>query len=110
MSIDYKHGLATQPVKGVVAGTAAGMATAIGASTLVPGIALPVMIAMGAILGAFNGGVIGLVTRLRPSPSRAVVSVIDPLIAGDEARPIRASPPRRSSPAPGPFPVPARPQ
>lgn len=77
MSIDYKHGLATQPVKGVVAGTAAGVATAIGASTLVPGIALPVMIAMGAFLGAFNGGLLG-VSRLHKSGVRATVSVIDP--------------------------------
>jgi hypothetical protein len=78
MSMDYKHGLASQPVRGVVAGTAAGVAVAIGASTLVPGILLPVMIALGAVFGAFNGGLLGLVTRLHRSPARAAVSVIDP--------------------------------
>jgi hypothetical protein len=43
----------------------------------VPGIALPAVILMGAFLGAFNGGLMGLVTRVRRSPSRAAVSVID---------------------------------
>jgi hypothetical protein len=78
MSIDYKHRLTTQPVRGVVAGTAAGVAVAIGASTLVPGILLPVMIALGALFGAFNGGLLGLVTRLHRSPASAAVRVIDP--------------------------------
>jgi len=85
MSIDYKHRLTTQPVRDVVAGTAAGVAVAIGASILVPGILLPVMIALGALLGALNGGLLGLVTRLRPSPLRAAVSLIDLPIAGDRA-------------------------
>ncbi len=30
-----------------------------------PGVALPVMIAMGAFYGAFNGGLIGVVHRLQ---------------------------------------------
>ncbi len=65
MSINYREAVAAQPVKGALAGTAAGVALALGGSTLVPGVALPVMIAMGAFYGAFNGGLIGVVHRLQ---------------------------------------------
>jgi hypothetical protein len=57
--------LATSGMSGALAGTAGGVALGVGAAGIVPGIDLGVLIAMGVLFGAFNGGLFGLLTRLR---------------------------------------------
>ncbi len=49
---------------GALAGTAGGAALGAGAAGVVPGIGLEVLIASGVLLGAFNGGLFGLLSRL----------------------------------------------
>jgi predicted ABC-type sugar transport system permease subunit len=51
------------PVTGGLAGGAAGVAIAFGGSALLPALGLPVLIAMGAFYGAFNGALLGFITR-----------------------------------------------
>lgn len=54
----------TSGVTGALAGTAAGVGLGKGASTLVPGVDVGVLIAMGLLFGGFNGGRIGLMRRM----------------------------------------------
>jgi hypothetical protein len=49
---------------GALAGTAGGAALGAGAAGFVPGIGLGVLIASGVLFGAFNGGLVGLLSRL----------------------------------------------
>jgi hypothetical protein len=56
--------LATSGMTGALAGTAGGVALGVGAAGFVPGIGLGVLIAMGMLFGAFNGGLFGFLTRL----------------------------------------------
>jgi hypothetical protein len=57
------NSLATGGMKGALAGTAGGVALGVGAAGFIPGTGLGVLIAMGALFGAFNGGLFGLMTR-----------------------------------------------
>lgn len=49
---------------GALAGTAGGAALGARAAGFVPGIGLGVLIASGVLFGAFNGGLVGLLSRL----------------------------------------------
>ena len=49
---------------GALAGTATGVILGVGAAGLVPGVDFGVLVAMGVLFGGFNGGLIGLMSRL----------------------------------------------
>lgn len=55
---------ATPGVAGALTGTAAGVALGVGAAGFVPGVGLGVLIAMGVLFGGFNGGLVGLLSRM----------------------------------------------
>jgi hypothetical protein len=57
-------GVALSGTTGALAGTAGGVALGVGAAGFVPGIDLGVLIAMGLLFGAFNGGLVGILARL----------------------------------------------
>ena len=63
-AIKARTSVATHGVTGALAGSAAGVAVGLGAVTLVPGVDVAVLAAMGAIFGGFNGGLVALMRRL----------------------------------------------
>jgi hypothetical protein len=56
--------VASRGVTGALAGSAAGVAAGVGAAGFVPGVDLAVLIAIGVLFGSFNGGLVGLMSRL----------------------------------------------
>jgi hypothetical protein len=59
-----RRGAAFSGVTGAVLGTATGVVLGVGSAGLVPAVGAAVFIAMGVLFGAFNGGLIGLLSRL----------------------------------------------
>jgi hypothetical protein len=57
-------GVATRGVTGAVAGAAAGIAVGLGAATLVSGVDVGVLAAMGVLFGGFSGGLLALMSHL----------------------------------------------
>lgn len=58
------NSVASSGMTGALAGTATGVVLGIGAAGLVPGVDFGVLIAMGVLFGGFNGGLVGLMSRL----------------------------------------------
>ncbi|MDQ6722230.1 MAG: hypothetical protein M3003_15735 [Candidatus Dormibacteraeota bacterium] len=54
---------AVSGMKGAFAGAATGLAVAVGGSAVMPGVGLAVFVAMGVLFGAFNGGLLGVITH-----------------------------------------------
>jgi hypothetical protein len=64
MAVRRVKSTAASGLTGALAGTAGGAALAAGAAGFVPGVGLGVLIASGVLFGAFNGGLVGLLSRL----------------------------------------------
>jgi hypothetical protein len=69
---EARSSVATHSVTGALAGSAAGVAAGLGAATLVPGVDVGVLAAMGVLFGGFNGALFALLRRLegKQPPSR----------------------------------------
>jgi hypothetical protein len=63
-SIAPRRGATVGGVTGGLLGGGAGVAVAVGSAALVPGVDVGVLLAMGMLFGGFNGGLVGLLSRL----------------------------------------------
>jgi hypothetical protein len=63
-AIKARTSVATHGVTGALAGSAAGVAVGLGAVTLVPGVDVGVLTAIGVLFGGFNGALFALLHRL----------------------------------------------